>query len=76
MIPFLNCGGIAPHSTKKLVELGEEYVMYNGGRPGAMTNEIKLFTLTGNFSIFVQSTPSYRELTANDGNKEKAMFTV
>ena len=44
MIPFLNCGGIAPHSTKRLVELGEEYVMYNGGRPGAMTNKIKLIT--------------------------------
>ena len=44
MIPFLNCGGIAPHSTKRLVELGEECVMYNGGRPGAIINKIKLIT--------------------------------
>ena len=42
MIPFLKRSGIAPHSTKRLVELGEEYLMYNGGRPGAMTNKIKL----------------------------------
>ena len=39
MIPFLNLGGIAPHSTKRLVELGEEYLINNGGRPGAMTNK-------------------------------------
>ena len=74
MIPFLNFGGIAPHSTKRVVELAEEYVMYSGGRPGAMTNKIKLFrtyALTRNFSISVQSTPSHRELRANDGNKEK-----
>ena len=58
MIPFLNFGGIAPHSTKRLVELGEEYVMYSGGRPGAMTKKIKLlptYAITRNFSILVQT---------------------
>lgn len=64
MIPFLNRGGIAPHSTKRLVELGEEYVIYNGGRPGAMTNKIKLiptYTLTRNFSIVIQSALKQKE---------------
>ena len=78
MIPFLNFGGIAPHSTKRVVELGEEYVMYSGGRPGAMTNTVMLFrtyALTRNFSILVQSTPSDRELRANDVYKEKTVFT-
>lgn len=39
MMPFSNCGGIAPHSTKRLVELGAKYVMYRGGRSGAVDDE-------------------------------------
>ena len=38
MMPFSNRGGIEPHSTNRLVELGAEYVMYKGGLSGPDDN--------------------------------------
>ena len=42
MMPFSNRGGIEPHSMKRLVELGAEYVTYNGGRSGTVVNNVTL----------------------------------
>lgn len=56
MILFLNCGGIVFYLIKRLVEFGEEYVIYNGGCFGVMINKIKLiliYILIRNFSIVI-----------------------
>ena len=34
MIPFLNLGGTEPQLSRTVVELGDEYVMKDGGRSG------------------------------------------
>ena len=55
MMPFLNRGGIEPHSTRRLVELGAEYLMYNGGRSGTGESKIELI-IDNKFTLKKQKT--------------------
>ena len=59
MMPFSNCGGIEPHSTKRLVELGTEYVTYSGGRSGTV-NKMTLVIESEFKGVRAQNLLTYR----------------